>query len=80
MLRQRHALAVCHGCEFHASSASSPQRAVSCRRNDLQTLNLVTQTGTACFGLVAMVAGIFGMNLSPLPIENTQVCALDPRS
>ena len=27
---------------------------------------------TACFGLVAMVAGIFGMNLDPLPIESSQ--------
>ena len=36
-------------------------------------LNLFMTLATACFGLVAMVAGIFGMNLDPLPISSTQV-------
>ena len=35
-------------------------------------LNLFMTLATACFGLVAMVAGIFGMNLDPLPISSTQ--------
>ena len=45
-------------------------------------LNLFMTLATACFGLVAMVAGIFGMNLDPLPISSTQAishsCCLPP--
>lgn len=42
------------------------------RRNELVSLDLVLTALATAFGFVACVGGIFGMNLSPLPIESTE--------
>ena len=49
-------------CSLHAPDAGGQLRcsAVLRRRNDIVTLDLMMTLLTACFGLVAMVAGIFG--------------------
>lgn len=47
-----------------------------CRRNELVALNMIIGAVTASFAFVSMIGGIFGMNLSPLPIETTQVCII----
>eukprot|EP00884_Botryococcus_braunii_P017222 jgi/Botrbrau1/4183/Bobra.0192s0043.1 len=41
------------------------------RRNQLVAFNLLVTILSACFGFVAMVGGIFGMNLAPMPVEST---------
>lgn len=43
-----------------------------CRRNQLVALDLIVTVFAAGFGLIAAIAGICGMNLSPLPIQNTE--------
>jgi len=42
------------------------------RRNELVSLDLVLTATATAFGFVACVAGIFEMNLSPLPIDSMQ--------
>ena len=45
--------------------------ALDSRRNDLVALNLVATLLTSGLAVVAAVAGVLGMNLSPLPVENS---------
>lgn len=42
------------------------------RRNELVSLDLILTALATAFGFVACVAGIFGMNLAPLPISTTE--------
>ncbi|KAK9908365.1 hypothetical protein WJX75_006762 [Coccomyxa subellipsoidea] len=42
------------------------------RRNQIVAMNLIVTVFAAGFGLIAAIAGICGMNLSPLPISDTQ--------
>ncbi|EIE21166.1 hypothetical protein COCSUDRAFT_43500 [Coccomyxa subellipsoidea C-169] len=41
------------------------------RRNQIVAMNLIVSVFAAGFGLIAAIAGICGMNLLPLPIEDT---------
>ena len=43
------------------------------RRNELVALDMVMTILTMGFAFVAMIAGIFGMNLGPLPIQDDNV-------
>ena len=53
--------AACSGCERTR------------RRNELVALDMVMTILTMGFAFVAMIAGIFGMNLGPLPIQDDNV-------
>lgn len=51
-----------------------PAQATSTRRrNELVALDMVMTILTMGFAFVAMIAGIFGMNLGPLPIQDDNV-------
>ena len=41
------------------------------RRNELVALNMVVGVATAALTLMTVVAGIFGMNLNPLPVSGS---------
>lgn len=41
------------------------------RRNELVALNLVVTLAMTAFAFVSMIGGLLGMNLSPLPVENS---------
>ena len=59
---------------FQAKAAGSMACTVR-RRNELVALDMVMTILTMGFAFVAMIAGIFGMNLGPLPIQDDNVRA-----
>jgi adenine/guanine phosphoribosyltransferase-like PRPP-binding protein len=65
------------GCCTLRSRAAAPVSAdggrAAARRNELVALDMVMTILTMGFAFVAMIAGIFGMNLSPLPVEDDYV-------
>ena len=62
-----------YNAQIPCPAASLLTPAPGCRRNELVALNMVVGVATAALTLMTVVAGIFGMNLYPLPITGSSV-------